>query len=209
MPDRASVDIDTDLGHNIWQAKPSGFLYTTDFRVGGGVFCHFHPLISSSPFFFGPFSFPLEAIQTSLLLIAASVDTLTPRRNLYPEGPGFESRKWNNIRRLFWFRFFIFFKSLTPPTLFATHQKPAGARNQVKPIYSTASSQMCFIFLSSLFCFKSPTPSPRRIPKPTRARTQSKSHSYINNKANPNTICPSIFLLYSLQKVVINRQRIR
>ena len=46
MEVNVSVHMNPDLGAIFGnQVKPSGFLYTTDFRVGGGVFCHFDPLI--------------------------------------------------------------------------------------------------------------------------------------------------------------------
>ena len=46
MEVKVSVHMNPDLGAIFGnQVKPSGFLYTTDFRVGGGVFCYFDPLI--------------------------------------------------------------------------------------------------------------------------------------------------------------------
>ena len=71
MEVNVSVHIDPDLGAIFGnQVKPSGFLYTTDFRVGGGVFCQFDPL--NPLLFFCPFRFLLEAIQSDLT--GAAVD---------------------------------------------------------------------------------------------------------------------------------------
>ena len=77
MSDRASVDTDTDLAT---QVKSSDFLQAINPRVGGGVFCHFDPLIPVS--FFALFVFFLRVCRPLSLPLSVVVDTLRAR-NLF------------------------------------------------------------------------------------------------------------------------------